>query len=212
MGDVLVCSALDPSGGTGFIADARVIAELGARPCGVVTALVVQNTGGIAGFHPCDPEVLGHQLEFLLTDVEVKAVKIGTVGSVEVARAIGKALELSAAQVVWDLGMYPSEVQQRLNEETLFEIMDALQPHLTLVTVLSEAFGTELSKRLGSVKVYAAMRPAGVVGSGDALSSAIAAHLALGRGVDDACTLANTYVADLAVHAVSPGRGGKTIR
>ena len=44
--DVLACSGLDPSGGAGLLADARVIAELGARPIGVVTMLTIQNTTG----------------------------------------------------------------------------------------------------------------------------------------------------------------------
>src|SRR5690606_38196966 len=115
--DVLVCSGLDPSGGAGFIADVRVIADLGGRPCGVVTALTVQNTTGVVGSHPCDPELVGHQLAFLLTDIEVKAVKLGMIGSVEIARAIANALQLTDARVVWDPVMQPSRGEQPLIDD-----------------------------------------------------------------------------------------------
>jgi hydroxymethylpyrimidine kinase/phosphomethylpyrimidine kinase len=132
--DVLVCSGLDPSGGAGFIADTRVIAELGGRPCGVVTALTVQNTTGVSGSHPCDPEIIGHELAFLLTDVEVKAVKIGMLGSLDIARAIADALQLSAARVVWDPVLLASRGDTPLLEASYGDVMHVLKPHLTLVT------------------------------------------------------------------------------
>jgi len=132
--DVLVCSGLDPSGGAGFIADTRVISELGGRPCGVVTALTVQNTTGVVGSHPCDPEIVGHELTFLLTDVQVKAVKIGMIGSADIARAIANALQLSDARVVWDPVMYPSRGETPLIDDGYADAMQALKPHLTLVT------------------------------------------------------------------------------
>ncbi|HUJ62196.1 MAG TPA: bifunctional hydroxymethylpyrimidine kinase/phosphomethylpyrimidine kinase, partial [Kofleriaceae bacterium] len=71
--DVLVCAGLDPSGGAGLIADVRVLHELGARPIGVVTTLTIQNTTGVIGGHVVDPEVVSHQLAFVLTDVEIAA-------------------------------------------------------------------------------------------------------------------------------------------
>src|SRR3954469_17222836 len=112
--DVLVCAGLDPSGGAGLVADVRVVSELGCRPCGVITALTVQNTTGVVGSHPCDPEVVGDELAFLLTDIEVKAVKIGMIGTLAIARAIANALQLSDARVVWDPVLYPSKGDQRL--------------------------------------------------------------------------------------------------
>ena len=64
--DVLVCAGLDPSGGAGLIADTRILAQLGARPCGIVTALTVQNTTGVVDCQALDPELIAHQLSFLL--------------------------------------------------------------------------------------------------------------------------------------------------
>jgi hydroxymethylpyrimidine/phosphomethylpyrimidine kinase len=132
--DVLVCSGLDPSGGAGFVADVRVVSELGGRPAGVVTALTVQNTTGVVDYHPCDPDLVGHQLAFLLTDIEVRAVKIGMIGSTPIARAIANALHLTNAPVVWDPILAPTRGIASLVDADFDEALRALRPHLTVVT------------------------------------------------------------------------------
>lgn len=253
--DVLLCAGLDPSGGAGFIADTRVVAELGCRPCGVVTSLTVQNTTGVVEAHPLDPDVVGHELAFLLTDLEVKAVKIGMVGSAAIARAIASALQLSAARVVWDPVMYPSRGDLALIDDAQ-AAMHALAPHLSLVTpnqrelllmtglptgtlVMAEAAARALARTLDTAVLLkgghfggdtsddllftgdgepAILRgprvPGGedVHGTGCALSSAIAAHLAHGRELLDASRLAKDVVAAMIASPVYPGRGAGAVR
>lgn len=131
--EVLVCAGLDPSGGAGLIADVRVVAALGARPVGVVTALTVQNTTGVVDFQACDPDLVGHQLAFLLTDVEVRAVKIGMVGSVGIAKAIANALHLTHAPVVFDPILAPTRGNVPF-VKAFDEVLFALRPHLAVVT------------------------------------------------------------------------------
>ena len=139
--DLLICAGLDPSGGAGLIADVRVAAELGARPVGVVTALTVQNTTGVIGCTACDPEIVGHQLSFLLTDIEVRAVKIGMIGSTAVAKTIAQQLELTAAPVVWDPILYPSRGDVALVDSLFGEALKALAPHVTVVTPNARELG-----------------------------------------------------------------------
>jgi hydroxymethylpyrimidine/phosphomethylpyrimidine kinase len=163
--DVLVCAGLDPSGGAGLIADVRVIADVGGRPSGVVTALTVQNSTGVVDYRACDPDLVGHQLAFLLTDVEVKAVKIGMIGSTPIAKAIANALHLTHAPVVWDPILAPTRGVVSLVDADFDDALLALRPHLTIVTpnkhelfqltalptgnyAIAEAAGRELAKRL----------------------------------------------------------------
>jgi hydroxymethylpyrimidine/phosphomethylpyrimidine kinase len=163
--DVLVCAGLDPSGGAGLIADVRVVSALGGRAAGVVTALTVQNTTGVVDYQPCDPDLVGHQLAFLLTDVEVKAVKIGMTGSTPIAKAIANALHLTHAPVVWDPILAPTRGVVSLVDADFDDALTALRPHLTVVTpnkhelfqltalptgdhALAEAAARELAKRL----------------------------------------------------------------
>jgi len=252
--DVLVCAGLDPSGGAGLIADVRVIAELGCRPVGVVTTSTIQNTTGVIDGHVMDPEALGHQLAFLLTDVEVAAVKVGMIGSAEIARAIASTLQLTAAPLVWDPVMYPSRGELPRADAWIEDAGVALRPHVTLVTpnapelaaitgmpvgdlAEAEAAARALATRLdaavlakgghlgGDDAVDILIYPGGreelrakrvahgehVHGTGCALASAIAAHLAHGRDLVEACRLAKAYVAARIAEPQRPGRGAAAV-
>jgi hydroxymethylpyrimidine/phosphomethylpyrimidine kinase len=222
----------------------------------VVTALTVQNTTGVVGSHPCDPEIVGHELAFLLTDIQVKAVKIGMIGTADIGRAIANALQLSDARVVWDPVMYPSRGDAPLIDDHYADAMQALKPHLTLVTPnkhelfmltglptgtleLAETAARELATRLetsvlvkgghfgGHESIDTLIQPGGsrdelpakriergehVHGTGCALSSAIAAYLAHGRELVEACALAKGYVSQLIERPVQAGRGAASAR
>jgi hydroxymethylpyrimidine/phosphomethylpyrimidine kinase len=264
--DVLICAGLDPSGGAGLIADARVISDLGGRPVGVVTALTVQNTTAVLATEAMSPDLVREQLEFLLSDVEVKAVKIGMIGSTEVAKSIGKALALTSAPVVWDPIVHPSRGDVRFVDSLFGHAVQALMPHVTLLTpnagelafvtgteiaTVSDAMlvGERLAVRLrtsvlvkgghvlgankggtvdepevtesidvlchdGKIELLRGPRIAGgehVHGTGCALSSAIAAHLARGAELVEACRAAKAYVASRIAAPERPGRGAAAV-
>jgi hydroxymethylpyrimidine/phosphomethylpyrimidine kinase len=131
---LLICAGLDPSGGAGLLADVTVARMLGTRPVGVVTALTTQNTTGVVGSRAMDPVIIRDQLTFLLQDVEVKAVKIGMIGSAEIAASINDGLALTRAPVVWDPILYPSRGNVALADSLLGPSTDVLKPHLALIT------------------------------------------------------------------------------
>lgn len=251
--DVLACAGLDPSGGAGLIADVRVLSELGARPVGVVTALTIQNTTGVVEWHPSDPEVVSHQLAFLLTDIEVKAVKIGMIGSLAIAKAIANALHLTNAPVVWDPVAGPS-LGNATYHDSFDDAVAALRPHLALVTpnarelaMLSRMAVSDLASAETAACALAQQLDAAVLikgghltgeesidvlihaggreelhgariangehvhGTGCALASAIAAYLAAGKDLAEACREAKRYVADRIADPVRPGRGAPAV-
>ncbi len=252
--DLLICAGLDPSGGAGLIADVRIATELGVRPIGVVTALTVQSTLGVIGCHACDPEVVGHQLSYLLGDIEARAVKIGMLGSPAIAREIARALEQTRAPVVWDPVLASSSTNVDLSGGSLGEAAVALRSHLALVTpnarelaamtdlpvatlAEAEAAAKKLAARLdcavlakgghlggdesvdllierAQVTVLRGPRlPDGehVHGTGCALSTAIAAYLALGTSVPEACSRSKQLVARKIAAPALPGRGAPAI-
>lgn len=108
MKHVLVIAGLDPSGGAGLLADARVAAEHGVRAVGVMTATTVQDTQGVRAVDPVSAEILEEALAALLGDVEVHAVKIGMIGTLRQAEVIVRALAATGAPVVWDPVFLPS--------------------------------------------------------------------------------------------------------
>jgi hydroxymethylpyrimidine kinase/phosphomethylpyrimidine kinase len=144
---ILLVGGLDPSGGAGFLADARIATALGCRPVGVVTALTDQNTVGVIAANPVDPAVIANQLSTLLTDIEVAAVKIGMIGSDAIARAVADALALTAAPVVWDPVVAPTRGAP-LFEGDLAAAVTALAPHLALITPNANEAGFLTGRRV----------------------------------------------------------------
>jgi hydroxymethylpyrimidine/phosphomethylpyrimidine kinase len=252
---VLVVAGLDPSGGAGLVADVRVCEQLGCRPVGVATALTEQSTIDVRAVNPVPADVLGDQLRTLLTDIEVVAVKLGMLGSQAVADEVARALELTAAPVVWDPVLRPTRGNVFLFEGDPAGAVAAFAGLITLCTPNADevaaltgrsiatiadavAAGRELGERgLGAVRVKgghwgaadhvvdvlvsgdAHVELAGprvavdvpVHGTGCALSTAIACHLALGRSLEDACRAARAYVADRVAAPVAAGRGRPSV-
>ena len=100
--NVLVIAGLDPSGGAGLVADVRVCEQHDCRPLAVATALTEQSTAEVRAANPVAATIVGDQLRTLLTDIELAAVKIGMLGSEQIVDEVARALELTAAPVVWD--------------------------------------------------------------------------------------------------------------
>jgi hydroxymethylpyrimidine/phosphomethylpyrimidine kinase len=246
---LLVCSGLDPSGGAGMLADVAVARALGTRPVGVVTALTVQSTAGVTGCTEVDAELLLDQVELLLSDVEVRAVKIGMLAGGASAGAIAEALRMTEAPVVWDPILAPTLGAADLIGGLSTGVVAALAPHLTLITPnmrelahLAGPGGIESGKRLAQQLGCAVLVKGGhsgdrersvdtlirndrvedivgkripggeqVHGTGCALATAIAAYLARGAELVEACRLAKQYVAERIAAPVRPGRGAPAV-
>ena len=77
MKTVLIIAGSDPGAGAGLQQDLKVTTLLGAYGLTVVTALTVQNSQGVTAVHPVAPEVVAAQLDAVLSDFPVAAVKVG---------------------------------------------------------------------------------------------------------------------------------------
>lgn len=91
---VLVFAGHDPSGGAGLCADIQAISSLGAHPAPIVTAITAQNTQHVASCVPVPSDLLYEQLNTLLVDLPVQAIKIGLLGSLENACVIRDFIKL----------------------------------------------------------------------------------------------------------------------
>jgi hydroxymethylpyrimidine/phosphomethylpyrimidine kinase len=85
---VLTIAGSDSGGGAGIQADLKTFAALGAYGISVVTAVTAQSTVGVRGIHPVPPEMVAAQLDAVLDDFEVAAVKVGMIGDPAVAEVI----------------------------------------------------------------------------------------------------------------------------
>ncbi|MET0180320.1 MAG: bifunctional hydroxymethylpyrimidine kinase/phosphomethylpyrimidine kinase, partial [Novosphingobium sp.] len=99
---VLVIAGSDSSGGAGIQADIKTITMLGGYAMTAITALTAQNTLGVTRVDPVDPAMVAAQIDACLSDIGVDAVKIGMLGSAEVAEAVAERLAPLAVPIVFD--------------------------------------------------------------------------------------------------------------
>ena len=96
---ILVIAGSDSGGGAGVQADIKTIAMLGGHPMTAVTAVTAQNTLGVEAIHPIPAEIILAQIDAVVADIGVDAVKIGMIGSSFAAKQVAVRLqELKAAQ------------------------------------------------------------------------------------------------------------------
>jgi hydroxymethylpyrimidine/phosphomethylpyrimidine kinase len=88
----LTIAGSDSGGGAGIQADLKTFAALGVYGASVVTALTAQNTRGVQAIHYPPPDIVGAQIEAVLEDFAVAAIKIGMLGSVEIADVVAERL------------------------------------------------------------------------------------------------------------------------
>lgn len=85
---VLTIAGFDPSSGAGITADIKTIAAHGCYGLACITALTVQSTAGVRRVEPIAPDLVKETLQDLFKDIEIDAIRIGMLGSAEVAEAV----------------------------------------------------------------------------------------------------------------------------
>jgi hydroxymethylpyrimidine/phosphomethylpyrimidine kinase len=132
---VLAFAASDPTGGAGLQADLLTIAAMGCHPLSVLTALTVQDTGGVDSVQAVDAERVRAQAEALLADMSVAAFKLGVLGSAENMRVIADLLcELPEIPVVLDPVLASGRGDPLASEEMVQTMCELLVPLATIVT------------------------------------------------------------------------------
>lgn len=132
---VLIISALDPSGGAGLLMDVRAVTGAGAVGVAAVSALTVQGPKGVRAVHPVADEILASQIQTLVDELPIRAVKIGALGSPENVRAVSAFLHAYPnLPVVLDPVLKPTHGVDLLPREALVELRKSLLDKVTVVT------------------------------------------------------------------------------
>jgi hydroxymethylpyrimidine/phosphomethylpyrimidine kinase len=85
---LLTIAGHDPSSGAGITADLQTFASHRLFGTSAITALTVQSTLGVAEIHPVDPAFLRRTLDHLAADLPPSGIKIGMLGSAEIAASV----------------------------------------------------------------------------------------------------------------------------
>jgi hydroxymethylpyrimidine/phosphomethylpyrimidine kinase len=89
----LAIAGSDSGAGAGIQADVRTFAALGVHAAIAITALTAQNTRSVRAIHFAPPDFVAEQIDAVLDDFEVAAVKIGMLGRAEIVEAAAAALQ-----------------------------------------------------------------------------------------------------------------------
>jgi hydroxymethylpyrimidine/phosphomethylpyrimidine kinase len=235
---VLTIAGSDSGGGAGIQADLKTFAALGCYGMSAITALTAQNTVGVQGIHAVPASFLKAQIQSVMDDIGVDALKIGMLHEPGIVEVVAWAIDhYNIGQVVLDPVMVATSGDRLIAQETVQILVRELFPRVTVVTPnLDEAqlllgqpianahaleaaaqgllamgakavllkgghlVGDEVvdllvqangpTRRLASSRIPSR----NVHGTGCTLSSAIASHLALGHGLEEAVVLARTFI------------------
>src|SRR6478609_2225027 len=89
---ILIIAGSDSGGGAGIQADIKTVTMLGGHAMTAVTAITAQNTVGVTAVHPVPAEVILAQIDAVIEDIGIDAVKIGMIGSAFAAQQIAARL------------------------------------------------------------------------------------------------------------------------
>ncbi len=132
---VLSIAGSDSGGGAGIQADIKTISALGAFATTAITAVTVQNTCGVSAIEPLSADIVAGQIEAVLKDLPVRAVKIGMIHSPEIVDVIAEQLQKYQPEfVVLDPVMVATSKDKLIKDETIEKMVKQLFPLSDLIT------------------------------------------------------------------------------
>jgi len=234
---VLSIAGSDSGGGAGIQADLKTISALGCYGMTAITALTAQNTLGVRAIHSVPLQMLADQIDAVVEDIGVDAVKIGMLHSADTVRTVAAAIDRHAlTSIVLDPVMIATSGAVLIDQEAiavlvreLFAKADVITPNLDEASLLvgrplgNEADMEAAARRLLDMGARSVLLKGGHLagdtvsdllmtggdahwmratridspnthGTGCTLSSAIAAHLALGSALPQAVQQARDFV------------------
>lgn len=131
----LTIGGSDPSGGAGIQADLKTFAAYEVYGASVVTLVTAQNTLGVQGVQTIDPAFVGAQIDSVLSDLDVHAIKLGALLDPQVIRAVADGLgRWPERPLVVDPVMMSKHGHQLISEEGVAVLRTELVPRATLLT------------------------------------------------------------------------------
>jgi len=159
---ILAIAGSDSSGGAGIQADIKTITVLGGYAMTAITAVTAQNTLGVTSVEALSPELVAAQIDACLSDIGADAVKIGMLGSPQIAHVVADRLESLGLPVVFDPVMVATSGATLADDATI----RAFERLMALATVTTPNV-PELAA-LGGAQGMAARRIAYLAKGGDA--------------------------------------------
>jgi len=234
-GRIPVCLSIagsDSGGGAGIQADLKAFARAGVHGTTAITAITAQNTVAVTAVEPVSPAMVIEQVRAVVEDMGVDAVKVGMLGSVAAAQAVGQAFDLLPAgtPIVVDPVMVAESGARLLDEDAQSALVELVVARATVVTPnVPEAralAGDDALEDEALARAVHALGPAAVVVTGghreeavdvlfdgERLTEIAGPRYADGAAHGSGCTHSSTLAARLALgdDVVSAAREAKRV-
>jgi hydroxymethylpyrimidine/phosphomethylpyrimidine kinase len=131
----LTIAGSDSGGGAGIQADLKAFAALGVHGMTAITALTAQNTVGVFGVMEIDPDFVGEQIDAVVADIGLDAVKTGMLANVPIIELVVFKIKEHALQpLVVDPVMMAKGGDPLLHPDAIGALRSQLLPLATVVT------------------------------------------------------------------------------
>ena len=131
----LTIAGSDSCGGAGIQADLKAFSAHGVYGMSVITAVTAQNTQGVFDVQDINPSVIAHQIEAVMDDIRVDAIKIGMVSRPETIETLAATLKkYPLPPLIIDPVMISKSGYDLLQPEAKKALIETLLPMATLIT------------------------------------------------------------------------------
>ena len=134
MRSALTVAGSDSIGGAGIQADVKAMSAVGVHAATVITAVTAQNTRGVNGILPLPEEFIKEQLEAVLKDADIKAIKTGMLYNAEIVGTVADILEDHEAPLIVDPVMVAGTGSSLMDDDLADALRRKLLPICELVT------------------------------------------------------------------------------
>jgi len=132
---ILTIAGSDSGGGAGIQTDLKTITVLGGYGMSVITALTAQNTVGVQAIFELPLEFIEKQIDSVIEDIGVDAVKIGMLSSLEIVSLVAKKIrQYQIKRVIVDPVMVAKSGDSLLKEDAQKALRELLIPLAFVVT------------------------------------------------------------------------------
>lgn len=130
----LTVAGSDSIGGAGIQADIKAMAALGVHACTAITAVTVQNTRSVDRVYPLPPDMVTDQMEAVLKDSDIRAIKTGMLYDPGIVSAVASALEDRSIPLVIDPVMIATVGDSLYDDRMVSALKEDLIPLCDLIT------------------------------------------------------------------------------
>lgn len=135
MKTALTIAGSDPTGGAGVQMDLRVFHRIGVHGLSVISALTAQNTMGVVSIHPLPAEYVKAQIDAVIEDLRIDALKTGMLYSWDVVETVTDAVRReSLRNLVIDPVTISSSGMPLIKDGVIAQMVHALLPHARVIT------------------------------------------------------------------------------